>query len=352
MGIPRKNRIEATESIAENTRPKSRRSGRGRLVIVSGQVYELTLRARRGLPFIPLKTMNLLIESAMAQACYLTKLSVCHYVWMSNHAHILLVARNPESLVKFYGIVKKSLTDSIKRLLNIDSLRLWEGRKVHLVPCPETVVERIAYFYSNPAKADLVDRIEEYPGCSSYEPFRTGVTELTHDASRAVPWVRAHYLEPLKSRSVSAELDAEIEGELRAKAYYDNELKIEPNGWMAAFNIAESEVGKWNGLVLQKLSENQGEARRLRKMRLKVVMGRDALLRQKIMKSFTPKKTGIAAFVICRDKETRLKWIAEVESIRRHCEHLYHSRFKLGQWTEWPPGVFPSRAPLRGCRLS
>lgn len=342
-----KSDLSRFNGIGQKTRP----SGRGRLVIVSGKVYELTLKVREGLPFIPTRTMNLLLESAMAQACYVTKLPVCHYVWMANHAHILLVSRDPQSLSKFYGIVKKSLTDFLKRLLGKKQLRIWEGRKVHLIPTPETVLQRIAYFYANPAEADLVDSIEEYPGASSYRDFCMSQSNRFENCDRLVPWIRSYYVPKLKNRVITDDFDLLLESDLRQRAFYDNELLIRPNDWLIAFGLGPEVAERMNSEALKLMREKENEARKRRRKQGKDVLGAAALRRQPIMKRFTPVKDGPCPIVICIDPDVRVKWIRDIQSQRRICAELYNKRYKHGLPVNWPPGVFPSRAPVRACRL-
>jgi REP element-mobilizing transposase RayT len=353
MRVLRSSRADSirSESGREGLEKRPRATGRGRLVIVSGKVYELTLKIREGLPFIPLRTMNLLLESAMAQACYVTKMSICHYVWMANHAHILVVARDPESLAKFYGIIKKSLTDFIKKLLGKDQLRLWEGRKVHLIPTPETVLERIAYFYSNPGQADLVETIEEYPGSSSFNEFRMTLGDTGGRYNRNVPWIRVHYVSKLAKRQLSDEQDIEIESDLCRRAFYENELRISPNAWLEAFGIGPEQGPSLNQTAFRLMRDSEFEARERRRREDKCVIGAERLRRQKIMRHYKPEKKSRAPIVICRDPEIRRYWILDIQRNRRLCTELYQKKHSRGLWTDWPAGVFPSRSPVRACRL-
>lgn len=344
--------LKAAQDVILKPARRPRVSGRGRLVIVSGKVYELTLKVREGLPFIPLHTMNMLLESAMAQACYLTNMNICHYVWMANHAHILVVARDPESLAKFYGIIKKSMTDFIKRLLGRDQLRLWEGRKVHLIPTPEAVVDRIAYFYANPAKADLVDKIEHYPGSSSFRDFCVAQNGRIEVCDRNVPWIRPYYLNKLDSRRVSAAKDLEIAEDIGHRAYYENELRIRPNEWLKAFGLDASQAEIYNKMALKRLRIKENKARAHRASIEKPIIGAAGLTSQPIMKMYQPVKKGLSPMVICSDPEVRSYWIAKIQRVRRVCRELYEKKHRHGLWTDWPAGVFPSRSPVRACRLA
>lgn len=94
----------------------------------SRSVYEVTVRTLSGLPFTSSPLMRLLLETAIARANRDQKVVICHYVWMSNHAHIMLVCNDQQGMSNFVGELKKKLTDSIKRLFGRDQLFLWERR--------------------------------------------------------------------------------------------------------------------------------------------------------------------------------------------------------------------------------
>jgi hypothetical protein len=69
---------------------------------------------------------------------------------MGNHLHLLLVAKDSVLCTRFYGELKKQITECLKRLLGMSSLSLWQknGTTVIYYKDSETVSERIAYFQS------------------------------------------------------------------------------------------------------------------------------------------------------------------------------------------------------------
>jgi REP element-mobilizing transposase RayT len=324
-------------------------SGRARRVIFSDMVYELTLRVREGLPFVPNRLINLLLKSAMAQASHVTDMSICHYVWMGNHAHIILVAKDPEALTQFYGIVKKSITDFMKRLLGVSRLNLWESTGVHLLATAETVLDRIGYLYSNPAKANLVDRIEEYPGCSSYQSFLNSKGVIDFDGTESVPWVRAKYVQKLEDLLVTPKIDEELTSKIGRKIYYRNKLDIQPNGWMRCFSADPDQAAIWHNKTRGIIQSKELEARELRVKEGKAVLGAAKLLAQEIMSPFIPRKYERGVFVICEDKWKRIEIIAKVKSVQKLARSLYLSDFRYGKPTRWPLGILLPRAPLQAC---
>lgn len=142
---------------------------------------------------------------------------------MGNHAHILLIAKDSEACKRFYTELQKKITDCIKRLLGINNLKLWQGRpNVALIADIDTAVDRIAYLYGNPSRADLVDSIEDYPGYSSYTAFRAGISKLDYKEAVKVPWIRLNSIEPLPRSDLSR-------GKTRS---FVQDLKIQPRGFI------------------------------------------------------------------------------------------------------------------------
>jgi hypothetical protein len=326
-------------------------SGRNRRVIFSEMVYEITLRVKEGLPFIPNKLMNQLLKSAMAQASHVSDMSICHYLWMSNHAHIILVTKDPEALTQFYGIVKKSLTDFMKRLLGVSRLNLWEGTGVHLLATAETVLDRIGYLYANPAAANLVDKIGDYPGASSYQSFLSSNGSMDFDACESVPWVRAKYVPKLEDLRVTPKIDESLVKRLRTKVYYTNKLQIHPNAWMKCFSADAEQAVIWHNRAIGKVLSKEEEARKLRIKEGKTILGVKALLSQPIMSPFIPRKYQRGVFVICEDKWKRIEIIAKVKSVQKLARKLYLNDFRYGKDVRWPLGTLPPRAPLQACAV-
>ena len=139
---------------------------RSRRLFISKQPYMLTFRVAEGLPFTATHYMKLILEGCIARTQRNYKVTLCHHLWMGNHPHIVAVFKDAELAKRFYTEVQKKLTDAIKRLLGIEHLNIWSRspRVIELVAL-RSAMKMIAYYYANPAKANLVERIEECPGC-------------------------------------------------------------------------------------------------------------------------------------------------------------------------------------------
>lgn len=142
---------------------------RQRRQILSRGVYEICFRTERGLPFAVTNSMTLLIESVLARVQRDHKVTLCHHLWMGNHPHMIVVARDAKQCTAFYGEVQKQLTESVKRLLGLRHLNLFRKNKTSVIRFHSVgaVTERIRYIYCNPAKAGIASSISNYLGHSS-----------------------------------------------------------------------------------------------------------------------------------------------------------------------------------------
>ena len=321
---------------------------RTRRYICSNRPYELILRVKEGLPFAPLAVINLLLLSALARAQRDIKVTICHVVWMSNHVHIILVAHDPTQCIYFIQEVQKKITDYLKRLLGRRRLSLWEGDPVLAqILDVERAVEKIAYIYANPASADLVDSIADYPGISTWSHFSTAPSQTKFSCSETVPWIRLPAIDQLPSPALSSRQDRHIANKLKSTAKIEHQLTYHPNAWLEALRVRdEASVAAINQRIKLRLREIEDEARERRRVTNKKVLGAERLMRQPILKAHLPKQRGRRIYVITSSRTLRLKFILTMRWIKDRCRECYQ-RWKLGDFSvQWPPGTFrPGLAP-------
>ncbi len=314
---------------------------RRRRLIRSKRTFELELRVKEGIAFPTLLTMNLIIESAMARAQRDDKIEICDYVWMGNHVHMLFVSRDAQACVNFYQEVQKKICESMKRLLGLPRLNIWEGDPVLMeILDVEAVIERKAYLYANPARADLVDKISDYLGVTTWDAFLSSMSVDT-EISRLVPWIQLPTIRKLPSRKLSEVQDLHFARGLRLAAKNQHVLKVRPNGWMNVFGIKdENEVAEINQRIKERIAEKEEAARQVRKEKGKTVIGKWALARQAILMPHTPKKRERRIFVYSSIKELRIAYIKAHNEICEVCVECYR-RWRFGDCsTPWPPGTF------------
>ena len=171
-------------------------------------MFELILGVKEGLPFATLLTVKLIIESSIARAQRDSKVILSDYLWMGNHVHMVLMSLCPESCTRFYQEVQKKITDLFKKLLGLRRLNIWEGDPVLAeILDLDVAISKIAYVYANPARANLVDKISQYPGVSSWSAFKDVRSDVDATVSKMVPWLRLPSIEKLPCRSLSERQD-------------------------------------------------------------------------------------------------------------------------------------------------
>jgi hypothetical protein len=317
----------------------------------SQKLYAITCRTIKGLPFVATVYMKLLIRGIMARVQRDQKVTLCHFVWMGNHAHMLAIFHDPEQAANFYGEVQKKLTESLKALLGLNHLRLWEGRPVVArVGDLPGAIRQVAYLYANPARANLVDTISHYPGCSSWEAFQETLTSGTNNLDTKVEtseiWVPYSKIPLLPGTALKKHADIDFAALLTENGQ-PHALELYPNEWMRCFGVKSAEkVAYLNQAVLVQLAKNEQEHRNTRSDNNKGVLGERALRVQPITRQHTPKKspTRRRVFVICSDNELRIQLIKKVKALCKLARQYYHDA-RQGILRGWPPGMF--RPPLR-----
>jgi hypothetical protein len=305
-------------------------------------VYEICMRTKEGLPFACAEIINVLLLGIMARANRDNKVQICHFVWMANHVHILLVAGNPHDFCRYYSEVMKKVTETWKSLFGLDSLLLWEKRSsvIELIT-PEDVEERIAYFYQNPANANLVSTIDKYPGLSSWYFFQGFNDSVDSVYTRAVKWYQYNLLPALLSEEdltqpPCASLLKALDG------FTKESFVLHPNAWMKPFGITDpDEVKATNMRIIKAVGIQQETLAAQRRSEEKSVMGVDQLKREiPTLSGWEPKKKSHRIFVICKDVSLRKEYIKEY---KRFCEWCAESRKKVLAGLKdvlWPNGAF------------
>jgi len=280
------------------------------------------------------------------------KVIICHFLWMGNHPHIIIVAKDSAQCTRFYGELKKQLTDAVKRLLGDNELSLWKKNGTSVVPYGdiEGVQKQIAYIYANPARADLTDTIERYPGLNTFESFRETSHTLNGSYTKLCPWIRSPAIEKLPCRAVTPTQDRHITETLLESSTRAHTLTLHPNAWMKCFDIGEDEVEETNREILEKLRTYESEARAERNKKGKKVMGAKKLSAQSLTLSYRSKSITKRIFCYAANKETRIQMIADYKAFCARCAECYQ-RWKVGDYkVEWPPGSFlPAMPPRQNC---
>lgn len=314
---------------------------------VAGKLYELEIRTRQGLPFPCLLLIRLLLASAMARTQRDCKVTICHFLWMQNHLHLLFIAKDAAACAQFYSELMKKVTDYLKCLLGASSLELWEkgGAVVSEVLDLNAAIGRVAYLYANPSKADLETTVSKYPGFSSWKAFTSDPGAECH--LEEVPWVRLPAVSALPSLRLDERQDKFITEKLKKSASLTHSLTLYPNAMYKVFGVTDkADIERLNESIMAEVAHRETHYEELRRAEGKRVKGANALRREPIMKAHEPKKKASDRKILFHTtvREFALAFLDELRVFCEQCRYAYEA-WRAGEYlVEWPPGAF--RPPL------
>lgn len=198
---------------------------------LQGRPYFITNRVAEGLPFLPSVLMNSIIEGILARALELTpEVKLCALQFMGNHYHaVVLLLGGPECLSSFMNFFHGELARTVNALAGRRNRNVWEFRgNPQILLTPESVLDKIAYCYANPLKANLCNDLKSSKLVSSYR-FR--------HAPRSS--VKTRYLSSSFVRSNRDEVDTDAVLNTAAEIRPEIELTIEPFIWKDYFKASK-----------------------------------------------------------------------------------------------------------------
>lgn len=319
---------------------------RTRRYFISGRLYEATIRVREGLPFPPLRLINTIIEGILARVQRDDKITLCHYLWMGNHAHFLFVVRDAQKCSDFFAELQKQVTEAIKKLLGLRQLNLWEGSpSIAIILDLEKAIERLRYLYSNPARAHLVDSVADYPGLNSFRAFQASEPTIKWEATKLVPWVRTRHLPRLRQRRVSPSQDICVTEEILNHRHKRHTLAVTPHAWLEAFNITDCErIRRIKERTLASIEDLEQDYKSERASTNRRALGARALSDFAVLAPHTPQTRSRRIYVLSSLVDLRLQHIRLMKQMVGLCRELYE-KLRQGAHVLWPPGVFPPRCP-------
>jgi hypothetical protein len=307
------------------------------------------MRTAKGLPFVATSYMKQIIEGILARVQRDHKVTLIDHLFMGNHPHILIEAGDRDQCKRFYGEVQKQLTEAIKRLTGRSHLNLWRRNSTSVVLYGDlaAVQKRIAYLYANPARANLVDSIEQYPGLSSFGAFEQAPLTLDAKVTKRCPWVQAPMIPRLPTLSVTPRQDRALTESMRIKATEHHDLTYHPHKWMRRFGITTPEgIAEVKAGILRILREFEEEARQRRAREGWKVMGAARLQRQALdIVNYKPSPSQ-RIFIYAVDPQTRIRMIEEYRLFCERCAECYEAWKRGDASVRWPPGAYPPAPPV------
>jgi len=256
---------------------------------------------------------------------------------------MLVVVDNPEHVSKFVGYVKCEISHAVNLLLGRSRKTVWaEGYDSPPILTPDDVQRYIQYIYLNPAKANLVNSIDEYPGVSSWEMF------VLNKESVSVKAIPRCLIAPLASPALSIGEQKRLVNHYLTQNLLEFEFEIEPFAWLECFPAlsADKHALQYKTETISALQASQQQLLTERAKANKTVIGSTVLRRQSMLLEYQPKKFGRRMICICSDKKLRKSYIAFFKKLSYKAHKVYKC-WKLGEFSaKIPPGFFAPCAPV------
>lgn len=307
-------------------------------LFVSDKVYFVTSRMQEGLPLVPNTFINTIIWSVIGRAYWHYPVEVTAFLFQRNHFHLMLVAKDTETVSRFIKYLKQELSHAVNRMLGRRKRTVWEdGYDSPIVLTEFDTFRYLVYLYTNPVKDKLVDSINDYPGVSSWEMM---TNELS---SKETIWVRRPAI-PILPDIVDERTSYQLTNQLKTSCPLRQTLVVNPFGWKRCFRSCKelSEIHlkeKLIGLVRE-------EEQRLRQDRARLghqVIGAKELVNQSIRQTYSPENFGRRTICLCHDIPLRIEFLQWFKSLVVKARDAAEKLLSTGLLEDFPPGMFPPR---------
>ena len=306
---------------------------RNKKLFTHKDLIEISFRTEEGLPLVCTPYIETILTSILARAQTLFPITLCHYITMLNHLHMLTVVEDPQCVPGFVGYIKRESAHAINRLLGRKKHTIWgESYDSPVILDPKKAIDRIVYLYTNPQRGHLEETIDLYPGVSSWKEFLAGGGE------REVGRITRDSIPQLPRRTLSLVEQAKLTASLKEESLEEYTLTVDPDAWLMCFSeTMEMDRDKVNEIILHRVRKEEKE---ISKERKNLVKGAHALKLQAINTSYQPKKRGKKMICLSSFVKTRIKYLSWY---RGQCQKLAEAK-KVHSAVDWrhllPPGFF------------
>jgi REP element-mobilizing transposase RayT len=305
------------------------------------RVLFITFTVEEGLLLLSNPLCHAIIKSCLAAAQKLYPVRISHLLVEATHVHMLLTVYNPEHVPAFMRHFKTDSAHMINSLLGRKKRTLWcEGYDSPTVLTFAKAMMIIAYIYSNPAKDNLVQSIDEYPGFSSWKMFTSGEFIKVWKRLRR-PQFRALTKDAHNLRGYTREAER-----LLANSSELETFTLEPNAWLEAFGITDPvEQQRINARVIERVRTLEGRAARRRERERKGVVGRERLTTQRFDLTYRPSRKGKRMWCLAERRAIRMAYIRMFKKLKMEARKIL-ALWRQGDMTKrYPPGLYPPSFP-------
>jgi len=310
-------------------------------VVPPNHIFDVTLTIEQGLLLPANPLMRFIVQCALARAVHQHPIKICHYLVEASHIHLLIVVSDPDLIKDFKERFKTETAHYINNMLGREQVTVWREKENNIpVLTLSSVMNKIKYIYTNPAKDNLTSSIEEFPGLNSWSAYKTGRHK------KVCPRLHRPMMPYLPKKSYPEGTYKRHIRELRLKARSSHVLELEPDAWMDFFGIDDADERKLiNKKIKWMVQQEEEHFEEIRKKEGKKVMGRHLLATEHLNVHYLPERSGRKTWCICDNKQLRIDYIRWAKALKRKAKEVY-TRWKRGDFSvKYPPGVYPPRVP-------
>ena len=301
----------------------------------------VTSRTETGLPLPPTGVVNHLLWGILARGQERYSVKVCHFIFLANHFHMLLVVETPEDVSNFVGYVKCESAHAVNRLLGRRQRTIWlDGYDSPILLTATDAMHYIRYIYLNASRANLEESINVYPGVSSWEMYVSGGhSKNCHRVSR-------DSIQELVSPQLSINEQRKLLCEYEKLPGSRHVFELAPNAWMDCFDeVNPAEAKEINSKIIEEIREEELILAKKRRKNKQRVIGSTALRRQSMNVEYEPKKYSPRMICVSEDKALRKSFIETFKLLVAEARRVYES-WRIGDTRKRiPPGMFAPRMP-------
>ena len=306
-----------------------------------GSVLFTTFSIEEGLLLLSNPLCETILKGCLARAQHLYPVRISHFLVEATHLHLIMTVDNPADVAAFIRHFKTETAHLLNNLLGRQKRTIWcEGYDSPVVLSLRRALMAISYLYANPAKDNLEESIDRYPGLSSWKMFVKG------EHTRRWKWIHRPSVRALPRESHGLRGYTKEAEHLLEISKTEHEFRLEPNAWMEAYGVTDpAEQASLNQRLIERVRLLEKRAARKRAKTGRRVMGRERLQQQRLDTHYRPQRSG-----------KRMWCLSENRSLRRHFIHFFRElmaearrisqKWRLGDFSEsYPPGLYPPSMP-------
>lgn len=312
------------------------------------RVYLITNRVAEGLPFVPTLLINLFIYGIIARAISLHPyVRVCHFVFMGNHYHLILVLKgDPDSLKSFMEYFDGETAKFINRLRGRVGQNVWtKPYDAEAILTFDAALNKIIYLYLNPVTAGLIASIKDYPGVSSWKFYIKGATKRYR-------YLGSAGLKRLPYGGITKHISCEILRRMHQVTNFreKNALAIDPYAWANCFPDGKTKSKEEIKFLITD-GVRKGEEKLKKQRDGRSVIGAYELSRQCIHKRYKSKKYQKRSICISTCSLLSKQFKEDYREFVRLCKEAWILFRETRGHVVWPPGAFPPARVVFGSNL-